>query len=290
MCAIVVPSSAQTCSSSYVSASINRVRNKLIWLFTRRQLRRTARVIHLFSGHRADFSILVRTKHDLEFYLDPGSHIDSLVLRDGFYEEEVLDAILQSLSRGAVLWDIGANIGLHAITTKARRPDTTVVCFEPSPFVYTRLVHNARQSNIQIKALNIALSDQEGYAELSMMETENPGLSSLSPWKGVEYTHSMLCRCESADKLVQQAVVPFPNVIKLDVEGHELAVLKGLGSSLNDGRLSAIIFEAQTGSYEEEKAAPVFQLLISHGFDISGIPSTIDGRVNNYLAARPLTT
>jgi FkbM family methyltransferase len=247
-------------------------------------------VIHLFSGHRADFSIPVRTKHGLEFYLDPGSHIDSLVLRDGFYEEEVLEAILQSLPRGAVLWDIGTNIGLHAITTKAKRPDATVICFEPSPFVYVRLVHNAKQNRAEIQALNIALSDQEGYSKLSMMETENPGLSSLSPWKGVEYSHSMLCRCESADTLVQQGVVPFPNVIKLDVEGHEMAVLNGLGSSLKDRQLSAIIFEAQSGSYEEEKAGPVFQLLSSHGFEISGIASTIDGPVKNYLAARRLTT
>ena len=50
-----------------------------------------------------------------------------------YYQREVLDAILASLRDDGVLWDVGANVGLHVITAKRLRPQETVVAFEPAP-------------------------------------------------------------------------------------------------------------------------------------------------------------
>ena len=100
---------------------------------SRRRLRGAARLRRILRGHHEVTLTRVRTVDGLLFDLDVENVMDYAVLDHGYYEREVIDAIIRSLTPNGVLWDVGSNIGLHAITAKHLRSDATVVAFEPAP-------------------------------------------------------------------------------------------------------------------------------------------------------------
>jgi len=75
----------------------------------------------------------VRSKHGVAFKIDPHEYVDGFILRRGYYEEEVLDAIRSSLNPGDVFWDVGSNLGLHALTVAKLNSGSPIFAFEPNP-------------------------------------------------------------------------------------------------------------------------------------------------------------
>lgn len=228
----------------------NRVQNgvtkldALVAFATRRRLRGAARLRRLLRGHHEVSLTRVRTSDNLLFDLDVENVLDQAVLNHGYYEREVLDAIVSNLPRGGVLWDVGANVGLHAITTKRLRPDATVVAFEPSPHTAARLIANCRLNAADVAVVTSALADSNGIARLSIVTRGNSGLSSLRPWPDVRYETAIMCPCARAADLVMTGALPMPNVVKLDVEGFEAEVLQGFGELLSMRELHGLVLEA----------------------------------------------
>lgn len=207
--------------------------------------------------------ILVRSGYGHVFALDPTSYIDSFVIEQGFYESEVLEALRAALGAGGVLWDIGSNIGLHAVTLKTLSPAVTVCAFEPAPSTMARLQQNAALNGAALSLYALALSDRDGLAPLSLGSPGNPGMSTLSPWH--EFTYAGVCNVATArgDRLVAEGAAPAPRAIKLDVEGFESAVLRGLHDTLRHPSCRAVVFE--DGPEETESKA----LLRSAGFTLT---------------------
>ena len=185
-----------------------------------------------------------RSKDNLSLALDPANFIDGFIIREGYYEREVLDAVLENLPENGVFWDVGANIGLHALTIKALRPDVTVVAFEPAPFTVSRLMLNVRSNKLDIQTFAMALGAEPGYANLAVSLAGNCGLSSLEPWSGVVYEGNVKCRVERADDLVKCGAAPPPSVMKIDVEGFEPQVLSGAAGLLSGSGLRAVVLES----------------------------------------------
>lgn len=228
--------------------------------------------------------VRVQTRDGIELALDPKSWIDFFIIRDGYYEREVLDAILAHLPSHGVLWDVGANIGLHALSAKHFRPDIVCVAFEPVPFTAARLMINTELSSLAVELLPISLGETPGYAPMSVKLRGNSGLSSLRPWGNVSYDSAFLCRVESGDALVAAGSIQAPNVIKMDVEGSELAVLTGLTNLLGCSDLKAVIFES-----DGELLPDISHILRAHRFLVEPLapanPLEVCKPVN-YLAAR----
>jgi FkbM family methyltransferase len=210
-----------------------------------------------------------RTADGISFALDPESYLEWFIFKNGYYEREVLDAALRYLPEHGVFWDVGANIGLHALTIKRLRPDVSVYAFEPVPFTAARFLLNQSLARAEVELFPIALSDSQGYAKISMKFGGNSGLSSLNPWPNVSYDGVANCRTERADFLIESDVAPSPSVIKIDVEGVELKVIAGLGRHLFSTDLKAVIFESDGQLYDEISA-----LLAKGGLRCSPIPPT----------------
>lgn len=208
------------------------------------------------------------TSDGIELALDPEGYVDRAIIDSGYYEREILLAILEHLPQQGVFWDIGANIGLHSLSVKRARPDVRVFAFEPVPSTAARLISNSVRAKLDVTALCIALGDSDGYLPMSIMIRGNTGLSSLQPWKNVDYDASFCCRTERAQALVHAGIVESPSVIKIDVEGFETQVLKGFGSMLNAKSLRAIVFESGP-----EKLAEIETLLAGFGFTVSPLHS-----------------
>ena len=192
----------------------------------------------LLRGRR----IAVRSKHGIVWRLDPFEYVDSFVLRHGFYEEEVLETALSSLRSGEVFWDIGSNLGLHALTVKHRRPDITVFAFEPNPSLAHLVQEVARQNDLDINQCEIALDAVAGQQKFFIHEG-NAGRCGLHNWNSDPDLKYIEVVTDTADNLLANKRGLRPNVIKMDVEGNEQRVLDGMADLLKSRELHTIIFE-----------------------------------------------
>jgi FkbM family methyltransferase len=223
--------------------------------------------------------IQARLRFGGAFALDPHAYIDRIALREGYYETEVLEALLAYVGAGA-LWDIGANAGLHGITVKKLRPTAQVVCFEPSPPMLEVLHRNIRLNGLDVQVMELALSDRGGEQVFHVSSAGNPGMSTLRPWSGARYERQIVVKTATGDALVESGEAPAPTVVKVDVEGHELEVLRGLSRTL--GKLRAVVFEDALDDTE------VKALLRAAGFTIEPLRRRERSHhaLNNFLAVR----
>lgn len=223
------------------------------------------------------------------FELNVYDYIDRIALAEGYYESEVLDALLDRTETGTVFWDVGANFGQHSVTLKRLAPETVVHAFEPSPESGGRLLHHARLNRVDVSLWPLALGDRAGYQMLHVVDEGNPGMTTLLPWPEVTYAARQPVRVERADHLIDGGLVPPPTLLKLDVEGSEFAVLQGLGRHLQSATLRAVVFEAHVDVAAIPLAHPVSALLLANGFAIEPLFRREFGAhsLGNFCAHRP---
>ena len=139
------------------------------------------------------------TSYGTRFRFRLGDYIDRIVLQDGYYKSEILEALRRDLPPGAVVWDVGANFGLHAITLKVLRPDIRVICFEPSPDLTARIAENARLNDVTVEVHCVGLGGEEAVKPLHIVSQGNPGMTTFVPWDQAHYTSTILSRIAAGD-------------------------------------------------------------------------------------------
>lgn len=219
------------------------------------------------------------------FDLRPTEYIDGVVLREGYYESEVFEALRPWLKPGAVFWDIGANFGLHAVTAAAH-PGLHVCAFEPDPASARRLAAHAALNHASVQIHVGALGEHSGLAPLYVNTTGNPGMSTLTnPAIGPAITVAT----ERADRLIGDQSLPSPTVVKLDVEGAEASVLRGFGDHLAVSSLRAVIFETDARVDTDPRRCPATTLLLDAGFRLRLLPrqESTSHLLANFAAERP---
>jgi len=178
-------------------------------------------------------------------------------------EREQLDRFLERVEPGTTVWDIGANLGLY--TVFAARRGGAVHAFEPDPSFSDRLRRNLQLNGQDATVHELALSDENGTATLSTdgLEGDSPALSAGSDSERDSVTVETI----RGDDL--ETTVPDPEVLKIDVEGAETGVLRGLGDRLSGAR--AVMIElhpnmiTRFGSDIEEVRA----ILEREGFELT---------------------
>jgi FkbM family methyltransferase len=148
-------------------------------------------------------------------------------------EPETLEWI-ESIPESAVLWDVGANIGLYSVYA-AKKRNCKVWAFEPSVFNLELLARNiyANKLTDQICIVPIALSDQMGSSQMRMTTTEWGGaLSTFGQefgWDGeaIRKVFEFRTMGMSMEDAVMKMAIPMPDYIKMDVDGLEHFILKG---------------------------------------------------------------
>jgi FkbM family methyltransferase len=234
-------------------------------------------------------TIEVQTADGAVLALHPEDYIDQIVLRNGFYEPEVFAALAANFTPGAVLWDIGANFGLHSMAAARRAPDLHIHCFEPNPTMFARLEAHARRNATTIQCWPLALGAEDGFATLHVNDCGNPGMTTLIPWAEARYDAKVEVRLARAATLIDRGEIPAPNLIKLDVEGGEAAVLAGFGDRLRDPGLRAVVFETRADLLDDPAQCPAARQLQSAGFGFRALPRAAGSEhaLNNFLAERP---
>jgi len=130
------------------------------------------------------------------------------------------------LKPGAVVADIGANIGCTSIlfSQRARR----VLSFEPSPTTFRYLERNIRNAGIRnVELHNLALGSEPGNSSLTFAPTNRAGgfVSDKTIASAGHVTESITIR--RLDDIVESLDIDATDLIKIDVEGFEQSVLEG---------------------------------------------------------------
>jgi FkbM family methyltransferase len=188
---------------------------------------------------------------------------DRVSFPDG-YEPDVAAAIELLLPDDGVFIDAGANWGCFALLA-ALRPGFhgQVIAVEPAPRPADDLAGLIAALGLPIQALRLALGEADGEALLSQ-PLMTGGASLVEPGAGTPVTVRRL------DGLG----LPDPHVIKLDVEGAELAALRGAAAILARHR-PAIVMECRTDTPGGDWAAPL-HLLAGHGYRLFALAAAVD--------------
>lgn len=238
------------------------IRDPLLHLFARRRWRGFETLYRLTGGG----DIIAPNCYGTRFALNPHDYVENVTLRDGYYESEVFEAIHRQLTAGTVFWDVGSCFGLHAVTAAALVPGLQAIAFEPNPTSQARLRRNAALNRVPVRLLPCALHDTEGSSILYVPGPGNAGMATLCAENRSVGATAISAPIARADALVATGVAPAPHIVKIDVEGNELAALRGFGSLLKGPTLRAIVLEADPAILRDDVATELRQLLLDAGF------------------------
>ena len=157
-------------------------------------------------------------------------------------EPGTCDWIKNELKPGEIFYDVGANIGVYTIlAAKTAGPGGKVFAFEPHSANFTRLLDNIVVNNLQdrVTACNFALNDQSGFFTFNY-RTNKAGTSDsqLSSTQAVSLAeqHPQILESKysaSIDSLIASGKFAAPHHIKIDVDGNELLILRGMKDLLS---------------------------------------------------------
>lgn len=148
-------------------------------------------------------------------------------VHNGGFEAEELDAFLPLVPNDAVIWDVGANIGIYAVLLAAAAPNGHVEAFEPVPDSHQRLLNNLTANGVaNVTTHALALSDSAGTVTMSI-HPDAHGCDQIGRSANTSDTESIDVQTRTGDDFLARTNGTDPDVVKVDIEGHEPQFLAG---------------------------------------------------------------
>lgn len=208
-----------------------------------------------------------------EIQITTAELIQNSIWFKGVYDIVASETIWRLTEEGETCLDIGAHIGyMTSIMTTRVGPRGKVISFEPHPVLFRELKANVGRwrTGGNIRLANIALSDKAGTV---VLELPNDWAGNRGVARVVSGSTSSACETVPAARL-SDVVSPQTRigVAKLDVEGHELSVLRGAEASLKNAAIRDIVFE-DLGVYP----TPVMRYLEDVGYSVYSLGKAFRG-------------
>jgi FkbM family methyltransferase len=217
-----------------------------------------------------------------------GKFIKSVLVRLGFeihrrrpYGTDAHRDITNILGeqQAAVIFDVGANVGQTALAFSREFPAATIHSFEPSPEAFTTLASSVAGHG-RILTHQIAFGPQSGKSTMyltrstltsSMLRTSEKAESFLGDL--VHDSGQVEVTVSSVDDFLREQKIPHVDLLKLDVQGFELEVLKGAAASLRDNRVSLIMTEVNFVDLYERQVFfhDIYAELMRHKYQLVGL-------------------
>jgi len=181
----------------------------------------------------------------------------------------MLRILLDTLESGDVVYDIGSNVGQYTVVlAKAVGEGGRVVAFEPQRDSYDTLVANVKLNGLEnVQAYRKALGEDNRAGGLLVRGTLNRH-SNLLDAAGTEFGYrSEDVDVVRGDDFVLSGSLPLPRVVKVDVEGYEYHVLRGLQETLAHPSCELLVCEIHHGRLPQGISVEDFlNLVTSLGF------------------------
>lgn len=194
------------------------------------------------------------------------------------YETELVKTWVSWCRKPGLVLDIGAYSGLMSLLAALANSKNEVHLFEPLERVIERANVNVKINGLghKIRRHPLAASDREGEVTIHLYRDEDflgTG-SSIDPKAGKDILGHKTIRTVAVDEHLPDIA---PRAIKIDVEGHELATLKGLERTIRRSKPNILI------EVWEKNRAEVLNLLDELGYELQRNEPN-DRPVNNYIA------
>lgn len=158
----------------------------------------------------------------------------------GLYED-FLDAFLYRTlaARSGAFIDVGVNLGQILLKVVTKSPGRPYVGFEPSSFCSVYLGHLIEANELtNCQVFPLALSDRTGFLEFFYTDEADERATTVPGFWGAEHVRQKVKRiaCFRGDDAMAGLKPGRVGIIKIDVEGAELAVLKGFEKTIRADR------------------------------------------------------
>jgi FkbM family methyltransferase len=182
--------------------------------------------------------------------------------------------ILEEVQAGDVFYDIGANIGLYTILAGRQvGPHGKVYGFEPHGPNFARLLDNVALNGLQnvVTPCSVALHDQPGFFAFNYVSAEagsaDSQLATRQRSAEIEYRPEIaeLKYASSIDALLDARALEPPHHVKLDVDGNELFILRGMARLLRSPDRPRSI-QVEINKRHKDEIAP---FMADHGYELT---------------------
>ncbi len=178
----------------------------------------------------------------------------------GTYEPKNVQAIQNTVQENDIAYDVGAHVGYFSVLMgDIVGSGGRVIAFEPRGLNLGYLQRHVSVNNCDnIKIVSKALGDHSGHAKLETRTGSGTGYVSDTGDEDIEIT--------SIDELVESGALPPPTFLKIDVEGGEMAVLRGARKVIESQRPRMIL-----ATHGDEIDAECRALLTEWDYDMQDI-------------------
>jgi FkbM family methyltransferase len=254
--------------------------------------------IYRFLVHQSVFTLHVDNRplkikhHGFHFY------IENEFYWKGFENssfEKVSRRLWMALARQSqVIFDIGANTGLYTLLSQHVQPDALVYAFEPIERNMEKMRFNCRINGMdKVQFVHAAASNKAGRHTIFVPRTEVSTTSTLERdvAGNLNMEHPVEIETITLDSFVEQNNISNVDLVKIDVEGHEVAVLEGFARCIRQYK-PTILAEIRI----EEHGQKISEILEGNGYlyyDIDEVNaparvSTLEkSTYNNFLICMP---
>jgi len=224
-------------------------------------------------GYRSYYR-LVETNYDHQWLSTekstPAGRFRSYDLLNRHGGDEMLAEIHDACGPEAVIYDIGANIGVYSLALAADSPDRRLLAIEPAPQIRAQLQANVDCNDFgdRIEIMDCGVGNDDAtqkfylstYPELSGFDRE-----SATRWEA-SLAGTISVPVRRVDTIVESS--PPPDAIKVDVEGASPAVLRGARETLINYRPTLFI-EVHEEGLSRETGAEVRELLAAVDYSVA---------------------
>lgn len=180
-------------------------------------------------------------------------------------EEDLFIRLQQAGVEFNTIFDVGANVGDWAELAKFYQPLSCIHCFEPMPATFHKLKQNA---DISTTINSFGLSNTNGWQMLKFTAT-NDKLTTPCLELAREDEKILQLPMVDGDGYCKMNSIEYIDFIKIDTEGNEMNVLRGLSEMLNSNRIGMIQFEyGYANVLTKDLLIDYYRLLIPLGYQI----------------------
>jgi FkbM family methyltransferase len=187
----------------------------------------------------------------IKMSLDTSDFLQRTLFAAGDFDPHIRRTIENRLKPGDLFIDVGANVGFYALcASKIVGVSGKVLAFEPAPETRKALLGNILLNGARnTTAVHFALSDHAGETSLFLDTAHNSGATSLRPSSNA--SQEITVELETYDNYASRHNIPTPALIKIDVEGAECLVLRGMANLLAQPDRPAVIIEVSELALKE---------------------------------------
>lgn len=182
------------------------------------------------------------------FVARPNDFVQCEIGVTGSWEGPIYRAVRPLVHSGSIVLDVGAHVGYSAMLfAEWVGSRGSVYCFEPVPGHADQIEESARLNGYEqrIAVRRLAVSERRGRAAFHHDTTQNTGMGSLAPRPAQSVTLQVDTR--SLDEWRADEGVGDVALVKIDVEGAEGLVLRGMAKGLGAGEYRMLLVEVHEG-------------------------------------------